>query len=212
MFSRSLHPIRLLSLALVLFVAALVIVARLAPVNQFPVLGAVTAQLSGWVIVLGACALLLGIFHVAWLHIGRILNGQTEWPLSLLLIVSLLMVLVIGLLNAQGTASPLVEWIFDAIIRPGQASLFALVIFFLAGAGYRLLRVTTPGGRWMLAGAVVVLIVQMPLSAGILPPVIGQLVNWMVDMPVMAAMRGVLLGSGLAAMTIGLRLFVQGRA
>ena len=97
---------------------------------------------------------------------------------------------------------------FDAIIAPGQASLFALLVFFMAAAAFRHLRLDRPGGAWMLAGALLVLLAQWPLLAQWLPPAFAGVTFWLLDGPVMAALRGLLLGSGIALLVIGLRLLL----
>jgi hypothetical protein len=103
-----------------------------------------------------------------------------------------------------------VEWIFDAIIAPGQASLFALLAFFMAAAAYRYMRIGRPGGAWMLAGVLAIFLVQMPASAAMTPPAFGPVVDWLLVEPVTATVRGVLLGSSLGLLIVGLR-FLLGR-
>ena len=60
----------------------------------------------------------------------------------------------------------------------------------------------------MLVGTLIVLLAQWPLATQWLPPAYAQATFWLVDAPVMAALRGVLLGSGIALLVVGLRLLV----
>ena len=48
----------------------------------------------------------------------------------------------------------------------------------------------------------------MPLAADWLPQWFGVLEQWFVDVPGMAALRGLLLGSGLAMLIVGLRMLL----
>jgi len=204
---RRLRPSYLL---IVLFVAigGLITLDRLAPT---PTSQAVTTVLYQWLLLLGGAALLLGLVNVAWLHMRRVLRGQADWVLSLLLIAVMLAVFVAGIINPSGAASPLLTWVFDHVIAPGQLALFALLALVMAAAAYRFVHVGRPGGAWLLAGLLVVLVVQMPLSSGWLPGWLVAATFWFVDTPVMAALRGALLGSGLAMLIVGLRLLL-GRA
>lgn len=204
---RSIRPSYLL---IVLFVAltGLITLDRLLPT---PTTQAVLATVFQWLILLGGAALLLGLVNVAWLHLRRILRGQRDWVLSLILIAVMVAVFVAGVLNAEGAASPLLTWVFDHVIAPGQLALFALLAPVMAAAAYRLLHVGRRGGGWLLAGVLIILVVQTPVINAWLPVWLASATFWFVDTPVMAALRGALLGSGIAMLVVGLRLLV-GRA
>jgi hypothetical protein len=176
-----------------------------------PWLRGVTALLYEWLILVSSFALLLGIAHLLLTHLRRIQLGQPEWTYSLLLVIACCAVFVAGLLQPAGVTSPTVEWIFTTLIAPGQAMLYALIFFFMAAAAYHYLRLTTPAGRWMLAGALVMLIAQMPATYNLLPHQYGEWVGWLLQMPVMATVRGALLGSTLALLFFGVR-FLLGRS
>lgn len=60
-----------------------------------------------------------------------------------------------------------------------------------------------------LAGALLMLLVQTPLPHQLVPEALISLVDWLLVWPVMAAMRGVLLGGGLAVLFISLRLIIK---
>lgn len=176
-----------------------------------PGLGGVVALLYEWLIVVSSFALLLGVAHLLLTHLRRIQLGQPEWTYSLLLVIACCAVFVAGLLQPAGVTSPTVEWIFTTLIAPGQAMLYALIFFFMAAAAYHYLRLTTPAGRWMLAGALVMLVAQMPATYNLLPTIYGEWVEWLLQVPVMATVRGAILGSTLALLFFGVR-FLLGRS
>lgn len=169
------------------------------------------AQLYRWAVVLSAFALLLGVANVAWVHLRRVMAGQTGWQHSLALLATLTVIFTAGLITPAGVRSPVVEWLFDAIVAPGQAALFALLAFFMAGAAYRFLRIGRPGAAWMLAGVALVLMVQMPAARALLPEGASALTGWIVDVPAMAALRGVLLGGSFALIVIAFRFLLTAR-
>lgn len=168
-------------------------------------------QIYRWAVVLSAFALLLGVANVGWVHLRRVLAGQTGWQHSAALLATLLVILAAGLVSPTGAASPVMEWLFDSIIAPGQASLFALLAFFMAGAAYRFLRIGRPGAAWLLAGVTLVLLVQMPAVHALLPEDAAALAGWIMDVPAMAALRGVLLGSSFALLVIAFRFLSTSR-
>ncbi len=176
-----------------------------------PPLRAVATQLYSWALLLAAFALILGVVNVAWIHFRQVLIGSDGWQHSLALVLILLFVLIAGLINEDGVRSPLVEWLFDSIIAPGQATLFALLAFFMAAAAYRFLRVGATGGAWMLAGALLVIVAQMPLTNALLPAPLTNLAAWLLQVPGMAALRGALLGSGFALLIVAVRFLLTNR-
>jgi len=190
----------------VLVVAALIFVA-VGRLRIGTALATLTTTGYEWVLLLAAAAFFLGVINVTWLHVRRIALGQRDWGLSLLLVATLFAVAVGGLLSPAGRTSPLLSWIFANLIAPGQAALFAMLIFFMAAAAFQYLRIGRPGGVWMLAGALLILVVQMPIASQWLPPWLGALAQWWIDVPGMAALRGLLLGSGLATLVVGLRMW-----
>ncbi len=170
---------------------------------------AAATTLYGWALVLGGFAVLLGIANAVRFHLVRVQRGQREWLLSLLLLIVFALVLGAGVSSPEGTTGLLSEWVFDAVLAPGQATLFALTGIFLLSAAYHFLRVDRPGGLWILAGVLLMLLVQTPFLYQMVPESVVELVDWLLSWPVMAAMRGVLLGGALAVLFISLRLIVN---
>jgi hypothetical protein len=170
-----------------------------------PVLRALATYLYMWGLLLAAFALLLGLLNVLWVHLRQIIVGSAGWPQSLALIAALLVTLIVGLSNVGGVNSPLLEWIFDSVIAPGQATLLALTAFFMLSAAYRYLRMGRTGGLWMLAGVLLMMAAQMPAAHARLPAALPALTGWVLDVPGMAALRGALLGSAFALILVALR-------
>lgn len=200
-----------INLLVPLLIAAAVVVLLLDRWGGLPLLGAMVQQGWQWLMLLGGVALLIGVINVLAIHLWRIQTGQRDWGFSLLLVALLVAVFVAGVISPGGPNAPLLNWVFDSVVAPGQMAIFALLVFFMAAAAYRFLRIGRPGGAWMLAGALLVLLVQWPIAATWLPPAWVNAVFWFVDAPVMAALRGVLLGGGVALLVVGLRL-LTGRA
>lgn len=192
-----------LTLAVLLACFALVVADR---TGLFPLLRPITTALYSWTIILAAFALLAGLLNVLLVHGRRIQAGQRGWGDSLALIVALAAVLVAGLVNRGGADGPLMQWVFDSIIAPGYAALFALLAFFMAGAAFILLRVRRTGGGWMVAGVLIMLFAQLPATRRALPPAFDAALGWLLAVPVTGALRGVLLGGALALLVLGVRL------
>ena len=114
------------------------------------------------------------------------------------------LVITIGLLTAGPSAAPM-QWIFTYVMTPIQATLGALLAFLIVVAAYRLLRLRNAESAVMLIVALLVLAGQA--SVGLLP-ILPQLRDWILDVPVLAGVRGILLGVALGAVLTGVRLLL----
>lgn len=191
-----------------------------------------TLTLYEWAILLSAFGLLAGGLNIVWTHFRRIQLGGTDWVLSLILLIVMTIALTAGLLDRLGTVGSMVEWIFNSVIDPLQATLFALLGLFLATAAYRYLRVGRPGGSWMIAGALAMMLIQMPLGKSVLTffsttdllilsgevaadnssiGLLEQTLHWLIEWPVMGAMRGAILGSSIALLVVAVRFLLRYR-
>lgn len=177
----------------------------------FEALRPLTTALYRGVLLLSAFALILGVINILWVHLRRVQSGQSEWTHSLVLLLVAIMVLALGLALGDGTTEPLITWLFQHVIAPLQSALFAITAFFLAAAAYRFIRIGRSGGTWILAGALLMFFVQIPVSSALLTDVSRTAFDWLLNQPIMAAMRGVILGSSLAMLVVFVR-FVLGRS
>jgi len=199
--SRSASP-NYLVIVLLVIVSLTIVLDR---IGAAPWLRPVTDLLYGWGVLLAAIGLLLGVLNVVWTHLRRIIVGDNQWPYSMALVASLTVVLASGLLSPLGAESPFSEWLFDSIIAPSQATLIALLAFFMVGAAFRYLRVGRHGGGWMLAGALLMLTAQAPAAGVWMPSEFTQFAAWVLDVPAMAALRGALMGSSIALALVAIR-------
>ncbi len=199
--------------ALALAVMALCFVLLVAErTGSLPVLHPFATLAYEWAVVVGGFAILLGVGSVGWLHVRRIQSGQPGWWQSLGLLAVMVTLFVAGMANPAGERSPLVEWAFDSVLAPGASALLALTVFFLAAALFHLVRVGRRGGAWVLAGLLFMLLVQTPAARALLPPeyrAANAWLAWIIESPVTATLRGVLLGVGLALLVVVVR-FVAG--
>jgi hypothetical protein len=208
MFSARLPLRTALALLVIAGSAALVIAERTgwAPQLSLPV-----SWLLEWAVVLAGVALVIGVLNVLWVHLRRIQRGQAGWDGSLLLVVVLVAVAVAGLANPAGERSPLVEWAFDALIRPGAATLFALIAVFLLAVIFHQVRVGRPGGAWVAAGLLLMLTIQTPAARMLLSSDAAAWASWLIDVPMTATFRGALLGMALALLVVGVRMVIRRR-
>jgi hypothetical protein len=95
------------------------------------------AILLDWAITVAAFAFLLGAANVVRVNLMRI-RLRKGGLYSLVTLAAMLFVLVFGL--ADGPHSLVVQWTFDWVLVPLQATLFSLMAFFVVVAAWRVFR------------------------------------------------------------------------
>ncbi len=174
-----------------------------------PLLQSISTYLIDTTVIIAAFALLLGLLNILRVHTSKMWRLQPEGAYSAVLILAMLTVLVFGLFpfrtGPSGPSQPTVQWIFQNIQVPIQASLSALMAFFVLTAAYRLLKVRNWPSTLMLIAALLVLVGQV--TVGLLP-VMPDVKDWILDVLALAGVRGVLLGVALGAILTGMRLLL----
>lgn len=160
--------------------------------------------LISWATIVIAFALLLGFVNVITVHLNRIRGRKPGSIYSGVLLVSLLGTLLFGI---AGPTSPNTQFIFEYILQPLEATFFALLALFIATAAFRAFRIRNLETFFFVLFAVIVLLGQVPVSIYIWPefPVIK---DWILNVPVLAGVRGILLGVALGTIATGLRVLI----
>lgn len=160
--------------------------------------------LVSWAAIITAFALFLGFANVVSVHWSRIRTQKPGAVYSIVLLVSLFGTLALGLggpLSANG------QFIFNYILQPLEATLFALLALFVATAAFRAFRVRNMETFFFVLFALIVLLGQVPVSIYLWPefPVIK---DWILNVPTLAGVRGILLGVALGVIATGLRVLI----
>ena len=203
---------RTLPAALAIAVGLFVLVALLVPV---PLLSTIGTYFIDCAVIIAAFALFLGLLNIVRVHLAHIRERTKTWPYSALLLIALFLILAVGLVTftpsqadpsqPSGPSHPAMQWIFTNVMAPIQATFGALLAFLTLAAAYRLFRLRNVESAVLLIAALLVLVGQA--SFGLLP-VLPQLRDWILDVPALAGMRGILLGVALGAVLTGIRLLL----
>ena len=151
-------------------------------------------------VILAAFALLVGFVNVFAVHLRRIRGRQSGWPYSIILVVFAAFVLVIGW---AGPSSPRLQQVFNSVQYPLQATVASLLIFFIASAAFRTLRVRNVEALVLVGVVVIVLLGEVPLSSHI-----TAVKDWILTVPGLAGVRGLILGVALGTAVTGLRVLL----
>ena len=97
------------------------------------------------------------------------------------------------------------NWMFQYVQVPADATMFSILAFFIASAAYRTFRARTPEAAILLVSAIIVMLGRVPIGAAI-SDIFPLLSGWLMDVPNLAAKRGILLGVSLGMVATSLRI------
>ena len=164
-----------------------------------------------WVRIVYAFAYFLGLYSLLSLHWDRIRLRQAGWAYSLVAVVSFAVMFGFVMYNdgdgpfAAQAATGSYQWMFDYVHVPCAATIFSTLAFFIASAAYRTFRARSADAALLLVAAIIVMIGRVPIGEVISGafPVVSE---WLMDVPNLAAKRGILLGVCLGAIATSLRI------
>ena len=187
-------------------------------------------RLDQWLIIVYAFALLLGVVNVVQNGTRKIQRREAGWPYSAVLLTGLFVTGGFGIYGAisrrgigfmpDGSATPF-KWITDQFFLPLQATIFALLGFFMASAAFRAFRARNVEASILLVAGALVMMGRVPLLellAMPFPPLqpaaagasqaLGRLTEWIMDTPNGAAQSGIIIGAALGAGSMAMRVIL----
>ena len=204
-----------LPMLIAISVGAVTLIAYFVPLGPLAI---VKSLLIDWAATLSAMALLLGILNLILVHIEKFASFKSGWVYSIVLLLAFIFALGMGLFpplidltrqtgaqfNAAQTMRDMARFMFVYIQTPIETSLTAVLAIVMILAGARLIR-----KRRNLSAALFIL-VSLVLILGLAPlaPMLGDVREWIVQVPALAGARGILLGIALGAITTGVRIII----
>ncbi|MFP3904260.1 MAG: hypothetical protein ACLFWB_08485, partial [Armatimonadota bacterium] len=132
-------------------------------------------MLLDWARIIGGFALVLGVGSLFRTHWTKIRRRQREWGYSIVTLVCFFVMVWAGIFYGSGqkgalenmiTVEPgtLFQWLFNNVQVPLDATMFALLAFFIASAAYRTFRARNLEASLLLITAIVVMLGRVPLG------------------------------------------------
>ena len=160
-----------------------------------------------WIRIVAAFALVLGTGSLVLYHVDKLQRRRSGWYYSIVTLVAALVTAVVGLGWGVRPGRPLQDIIFSNIMVPLNASMFAILAFYMASAAYRAFRARTKESALLLVAAFIVMLGMVPVGAAIwgrLP----DLAEWILSVPNMAAKRAILFGVALGSIATSLKVIL----
>jgi uncharacterized membrane protein YfcA len=190
-----------LPLALLILMGIFGITSRFIP---HPVGEAFNAYLRDTLLrIISAFALILGLGNLILRHVGKIKKREQYYAHSYVLLISLAVTAIIGLFGGTSGEGILpttvrgfpfdVMTLYNQVMIPLGATMFALLAFYMASAAYRSFRAKNTLAFLLLASAFVVMLGQVPLGQALWSK-LPDVSQWIMTVPNTAAKRGIDLG------------------
>ncbi len=165
-----------------------------------------------WKQVVLGCTLILGTWSLIRHHTRKIERKQENWQYSYVTLIGLA-AMVLAALIWKTEGGPY-TWMFQNMQVPMQSTMFSLLAFFVASASYRAFRARTFAATLLLIAGAVVMLGRVPVGALIGGSIGGHEVtvstvaDWILNVPNLAAKRGIMMGVGLGMTATAIKIIL----
>jgi hypothetical protein len=181
-----------------------------------------------WVRIIGGFSIVLGLYSLFFTHYTKIKRGMPGWGYSIFVFIGFAVMVFLGLIKEFETFLSIIsgklidvtspfgsweksltgtsyDWIYQYIFNACGATMFSILAFYIASAAYRTFRIRSVEATILLLAAVIIMIARVPIG-GLISHWIPDLADWIMEVPNLAAKRGVLLGMCLGSISTALRI------
>jgi len=153
--------------------------------------------------IIEAFALLLGLASILRHHLEKVRKRKQHWPFSWVALIAFAVTAIIGLFGGIEGGGMLptrvggfrfdLQTLYINVLTPLGATMFSLLAFFIATAAFRAFRVRNFEATLLLISGFIIMLGMTPLGSYITGAIPG-LAQWILDVPNLAAKRGILFG------------------
>lgn len=161
-----------------------------------------------WAIIIMGFAYVLGISNIVRINYHVIQKKGRDWVYKIILILGLFFMIFVGMVTpgkiGEGT---IFYWVYINAYYPLQATMFALLAFFIASAAFRAFRVRTFQASLLAITAILVMIGRVPVGEKLWAG-FPDFVEWIMNVPQLAGKRAIMIGAALGAISTALKVLV----
>jgi len=192
-----------LPLAITFITGVIVILANFLAAPAFQT---VKNELTAWFQLVTALFCGLGVVNLTRIHWKKV-GRQTEgWVFSIVMFIAMYGFMVIAF--AVGPNAALYKNLYNNTIVPLNATMYSILMFYIASSAYRAFRVRTLEATLLLITSAIVMLGKAPIGGAKLGTWIETLTAWILAVPNTAGMRGIQLGATLGGIAMALRVLI----
>jgi len=168
-----------------------------------PQVKAIESGLLTMGVVIATFALIVGLYTITRREVLKISRRGKGWPLSIWLLAILWFMIVTGIVLGQ--TSPYFSFFTTGIVVPGDATIYALILFYMMSAGARAFKMRDLQASLLIITTVLVLLQQAPVTSWLFPG-FDAIGGWLVNNLGMAITRTFAIISALGGIVLAVRL------
>lgn len=161
---------------------------------------------QSWIKAISPFMVLLGIMSLFMVNTAKIRRKVPNWQYSVVTLLSLIVTGAVGFIWGTQEGTPFM-WLFKNIQMPMGATMFSLLAFYIASAAYKAFRARSIEATVLLGAAIIVMLGQVPIGMAI-SKWIPETSSWILNVPNLAAKRGIALGVGLGMTATSLKILL----
>ena len=159
-----------------------------------------------WTKAISPFAVILGVLSLLMVHGVRISRKAKNWQYSIVTLGALVFTSFAGFYWGTNEGTPFM-WLFKNVQMPMSATMFSLLAFYIASAAYKAFRARSLEATVLLIAAIIVMLGQVPIGA-MISKWIPKASTWILNVPNLAAKRGIMTGVGLGMTATSLKILL----
>ena len=173
--------------------------------------------LNQWEVIVAGFAFLLGLISLLMTHWKKIAKHEDGWGYSIFVFIGFLGVVIPGIISGGKQTEDGVQtalgWAFNYLYNPLAATMFAVLAFYIVSTAFRSFRIKSAQAFVLFIAAFVLILGNVPLGQMIWNGLlgwtrlgIGDIIQWIMQVPSVAAKRGIMIGITIGAVVTSLKI------
>ncbi len=163
---------------------------------------------NSWIASIASFAVIIGLASLTRHHAMKIRRKHKDMFYSYVTFIALIVmtsVSIVGFYNPGSMWQLLGRNIYNFVLVPLNATMFALLAFYITSAAYRAFRARTWLAGTMLVAGFIVMVGRVAFGPLM---IFGKVTNWLMLVPNTAAMRGIMFGVGLGMVATSIKIML----
>lgn len=164
---------------------------------------AVESWLITTTVVILSVAIWIGVYTLTRRQVMKAQRGDRGWPYGIWMVLLVWLMIVVGL--TLGRESSTFMFFADAFVVPGDATIYALLVFYLTSSAFRAFKIRDVEAFLLMLTTFIVILKQAP-AGELMAPQLAPLGTWLTNYLAMAATRVFGISAALGGIVLAVRL------
>lgn len=173
--------------------------------------------MNKWENIVMGFAFLLGLMSLFYSHFRKISRRADGWGYSLFVFAGFLIMVIPAMksggkqLDANGLTG--LGWSYRYMFNALTGTMFSVLAFYIVSTAYRAFRIKSAQAAVLFAAALLLMMGKVPLGQMIWDQLLGwttvsvnQVCQWLMDVPVVASKRGILIGIAIGGIVTAMKI------